>query len=115
MTKKEPHSQEKSKSAVVPVRFTPAERDGLKEEAKAVNLSLSEYIRRTTLERPLPRPRTEISVDTYRELGRIGNNVNQLAAAANLAVKMGHSPAVTPQQWSELRRLIDRVRLEWIG
>ena len=97
------------------VRLTQDEWEQLKREADELNISFSDYARRILLERPLPRIHTQLEVDTYRELRRIGANVNQLATAANRAVKTGSCPAVTQQQWSELTQQIKSIGLELIG
>lgn len=111
---KKKHSNQFREKATT-VRLTQLEWSQLKREAKDLNLSFSDYARRILLERPLPRIHTQLSVDTYRELIRIGTNVNQLATAANRAVKMGTLPAVTQQQWLELYQLIKSLGLELIG
>ena len=113
MPKKKPSSQFREKATTV--RLTFEEWEQLKREADDLNLSFSDYARRILLERPLPRVHSQLSVDTYRSLQRIGTNVNQLATAANRAVKMGLSPAVTPEQWDEIYQMIKRLGLELIG
>ena len=113
MPKKKPSSQFREKATTV--RLTFEEWEQLKREADDLNLSFSDYARRILLERPLPRVHTELSVDTYRSLQRIGTNVNQLATAANRAVKMGFCPDVSQEQWSEMYNLIKSLGLELIG
>jgi len=72
------------RSAVVPVRFSPDERDRLKGFAEARRLSLSDFIRRVALGRKLPQVvSAEINRQVYVELARIGNNLNQMVRAAN--------------------------------
>ena len=97
--KKEP------RSAVVPVRLTDAERSALKRFAEARRLSLSDFIRTMVLGRKLPHPAPPpISLATYQELGRIGNNLNQLLRAAN-------SGRVLKVDQTLLTRLQDELRL----
>lgn len=113
LPKKKQSNQFREKATTV--RLTQLEWSQLKREAEDLNLSFSDYARRILLERPLPRIHTQLEIDTYRELIRIGTNVNQLATAANRAVKMGTLPAVTQQQWLELYQLIKSLGLELIG
>jgi hypothetical protein len=62
------------------VRVTPAERDSLKKRAGAMRMAV--YMRQCSLHRA-PCSVPEINRSTAIELGRIGNNLNQLARAAN--------------------------------
>ena len=72
------------RSAVVPVRFTEAERDKILRFAEAHRLSLSDFIRTAALSKKLSRPgATAIDRSIYQELARIGNNLNQLVRAVN--------------------------------
>ncbi len=88
-----------ARTAVVPVRLTPGERDGLQVKAKSSGLSLSEFIRRAALKRRLPPPPVpEINRRAYEELARIGNNLNQLLRAV-------HSRAVQCVDGELLRQL----------
>jgi hypothetical protein len=85
-----PNSGVEPRTAIVPVRFTPVERERLDEITREMGLSLSGYIRRLVLDHPLPsrrpiRPIPEINQDLYVELRRIGVNLNQLAQRMNRA------------------------------
>lgn len=69
----------------IKVRASSAERARWRELAAARGVSLSELIR-SRLDRTRLRPRREappVARDLLRELARIGNNLNQLARAAN--------------------------------
>ena len=88
MTGNLPHSvrkiekQEKVKQnreRIVPVRFTDSEYVQIREESGLFHLSLSELIRRHTLRRKMPTPAVSgLQKETYIELSRIGNNLNQV-------------------------------------
>jgi hypothetical protein len=85
-----PDSAVEPRTAIVPVRFTPVERERLNEITREMGLSLSGYIRRLVLDHPLPprraiRPIPEVNQDLYVELRRIGVNLNQLAQRMNRA------------------------------
>lgn len=72
------------RDAVVPVRFTRAERDNLKGFAEARRLSLSDFIRRVALGKRLPSlPPSPLNLAMYQELARLGNNLNQLVRAVH--------------------------------
>lgn len=78
------------RSAVVPVRFTKGEREVLKGFADTHCLSLSEYVRALAFGRKLPRPAMpEINRQTYLEITRVGNNLNQLVRGANNGLVTG--------------------------
>ena len=96
--------KEPARSAVVPVRFTPGERDGLQRDSTASRVSLSEFIRAAALKRRLPPPAApEVNRRTYEELARIGNNLNQLVRAV-------HAKAVAVVDAAILHQLADAVR-----
>ncbi len=62
------------RSAVVPVRFSPEERQSLSEQARNFGVSISEFVRRTALGRKMPPPPPPpINREMYQELSRIGN------------------------------------------
>ena len=60
--------------------FTTAEKARVKRAASAGGLSISEYVRRRTLGRPVT---SRVDADAERQLRRIGVNLNQLARIAN--------------------------------
>jgi hypothetical protein len=73
-----------ARTAVVPIRFSDEERKFLYEQASSVGLSLSSFIRRAALKRRMPPPPVpQINRDSYQELCRIGNNLNQVARAVH--------------------------------
>ncbi|GAB1544805.1 hypothetical protein NUACC21_74810 [Scytonema sp. NUACC21] len=73
-------------------------------------LTCAELFRRNALMRPLPKRLSKIELATYQELGRIGNNLNQLAKAANTAIKMGYPPPAEPKLLEELLELLHQCR-----
>jgi hypothetical protein len=97
---------------VVPVRFTPGERDGLQRDSATSRVSLSVFIRAAALKRRLPPlAAPEVNRRTYEELARIGNNLNQLVRAV-------HARAVEVIDAAILHQLTDAVRrlgLEVLG
>jgi len=97
------------------IRLTEDEYQALSQKAEVAGVSLSEWVRRAALEQEIPSPRSEIDVNLYKELTRIGININQLARAANTALNQGYCPTTSPEQWQELYDLIKRLALEVIG
>lgn len=72
------------RDAVIPVRLTGFERDELAEIAEQRNTTLSGLLRTLALGRTIPAPKhSKVDADTYLELGRIGNNLNQIARQLN--------------------------------
>ena len=96
------------------LRLLPSERKTMEQKAAAANLKLSEYLRAAGLNKTIrSQPKVpEINRATYVELGRIGNNINQLTKAAHISLKRGASCNVNVAELSELNDLIKRMRLE---
>lgn len=94
------------------VHLSDIELDWLRIKAQDAGMPASELIRRLTLGKPLPKRLSKISLATYQELGRIGNNLNQLAKAANTAIKVGYSPPADPKLLKELLELLHECRRE---
>jgi hypothetical protein len=68
----------------VTVRFSPAEHQRLSLLAALHQIPLCSYLRDTALSHPLPPPMPSVNEATYRELCRIGSNVNQLTHLAHI-------------------------------
>ena len=96
------------------LRLLPTERERLEQLAAAANLKLSEYLRSAGLNKTIRGTAKvpEINRATYVELGRIGNNINQLTKAAHASVKRSGNCDVDVDKLSELSKLIQRMRLE---
>lgn len=112
-------AQTRTSKAQRTVRFalqlTPEEREELERLALAAGVNASKYLRAAALERQLPQRTTALATDTYRELARIGSNINQIARAANTAVKMGLPVNVNTEELERLRMLLWQVHLEVRG
>lgn len=96
------------------IRLTSSERELAEAKAVSAGLSLSELFRASTLKRRLPRKVTHIAADTYRELAKIGVNLNQLTKAANAAIKLGQTPPANPELLENLETLLKLVRRELV-
>jgi hypothetical protein len=107
------HADGLLRTYVLSVRLTPAERVHVRAAAQAVGLSASQLARLRLLGHPLPRsrpvpaPRPEVNIETYRQLGAIGNNLNQLARHFNL--RSGENPEAA-EVLAQLHALIPLVR-----
>ncbi|NER27629.1 MAG: MobC family plasmid mobilization relaxosome protein [Symploca sp. SIO1C4] len=83
--------------------------------AKSEGLTRSDLFRLKTIYRRLPRRTTTIAAQTYWQLARIGNNLNQLTRAVNSAIKLGwQSPPADPSLLEELKVLLKQVRRELV-
>ena len=104
---------EKLRTATIGVRVSPGESAALREKAAALGLTPAQWLRTAALARRLPAPAAgPVNVATYRELGRIGTNLNQLAARLNA----GEPPAARLRTaLEELAEQLRRVRLEVLG
>lgn len=87
------------------VRFTPAEFALVQEHARSCRRTVARYVRETTLG-SVPHTRRNHDVDAMLyQLGRIGNNVNQLAHVANATDRFPTAELLTAVL-DELRALI---------
>ncbi|QIR41907.1 MobC family plasmid mobilization relaxosome protein (plasmid) [Tolypothrix sp. PCC 7910] len=95
--------------------FSPIEYEMIRSKAEDASMSLAELTRRCLLLRPIPPPPPRLSrvtVATYLELSRIGNNINQLAKATNTAIKMQLPPPADPKLLNELLELLRHCQRE---
>lgn len=77
-------SPDEVRTAPVPVRLTVPEKLTLSEIAGERGIGLSTLIRNLALNRKMPKPRTpKVDLDTYRELQKVGINLNQIARQLN--------------------------------
>jgi hypothetical protein len=73
---------------------------------------MAELFRAKTIKHRLPRRVTKVAGETYWELGKIGNNLNQIAKAINTSVLMGEPVVVDRALLEEVRNLVRQVRRE---
>ncbi|MDZ7969098.1 MAG: plasmid mobilization relaxosome protein MobC [Nostoc sp. DedSLP03] len=92
------------------LRLSDIELDLLRIKSIDAGMSASELMRRNGLLRPLPKRLSKISVQTYWELGQIGNNLNQLVKATNIAIKMGRTPPANPELLQEILEVLHQCR-----
>jgi hypothetical protein len=95
---------------IFPVRLSDIELDLLRIKSQDLGMSASELMRRNGLLRPLPKRLSKISLQTYWELGQIGNNLNQLVKATNTAILMGRTLPAKPELLRELLELLHQCR-----
>ncbi|WP_416212012.1 plasmid mobilization protein [Nostoc sp. DedSLP04] len=94
------------------LRLSDIELDLLRIKSLDAGMSASELMRRNGLLRPLPKRLSKISLQTYWELGQIGNNLNQLIKATNTAIKIGRTPPAKPELLQELLEVLHQCRRE---
>jgi len=92
------------------LRLSDIELDLLRIKSLDAGMSASELMRRNGLLRPLPKRLSKISLQTYWELGQIGNNLNQLVKATNTALKIGRTLPAKPELLRELLELLHQCR-----
>jgi hypothetical protein len=96
------------------VRLTLSEWARVQAAAGALGISANRLVRDRLLERPLPparpayTPISDINRAAYRQLGAIGNNLNQLARHFSLNVVQGDPEAI--EVLAELQYVIPLVR-----
>tara|TARA_B100001971_G_C18267964_1_gene595991 strand:- start:43180 stop:43527 length:348 start_codon:yes stop_codon:yes gene_type:complete len=97
---------------VIPVRFTAEERDFVEIISTKFNISFSEFIRRSALQRRMPAQTvSEVNRKTYQELCRIGNNINQIVRHLNSGIFL----RIDKKIFTELKALIKKIGFEVIG
>ena len=111
--------QKKRRTAAMRIRLTEAEREALNAAAEAAGVGPCSFARVAVVaavgQRPTPAPRprrtpSEPARDLARvigEIARIGNNLNQLARAANTGFDL--DPAIVTEATAELRRLRETI------
>ena len=112
MPKKSPST---IRNRTYPVRLSTIELEMLRDRAAEAGIKGSELVRRNALMRPLPKRICRVDLKTYIELGRIGNNLNQLTKAANTALKYGVTPPADRGALEELSKLLHSIRLKIAG
>lgn len=78
-----------NRTKMVTVRFTEDEHRQLVDQSSSTGLSCSDLIRQTAASIRIESRPPKIHADTLAELGRIGNNLNQLAKIANASGGIG--------------------------
>ena len=74
---------------LLPVRLSDVELEMFRSRSAEQGISISELMRQNGLMRPIPKRLSRITAQTYRELGRIGTNINQMTKAVNTAQRSG--------------------------
>ena len=82
--------KKKEKRQIFSLRLSSSERLELENKAAEAGLKLSEYLRQTGLRRKIRSKVPEINREMYLELGRIGNNLNQLTKNCHIALQQGN-------------------------
>ncbi|WP_339389200.1 plasmid mobilization protein [Argonema antarcticum] len=95
------------------LRLTDAEYEQIETLAQEVNLTMSEFVRRTLARRAMPRPLAAFDLKAYQvlcqinnELRQAGNNLNQIAKACNTSVMLGEPVAVNRSLLQNIQQLL---------
>jgi len=109
--RKKSGSENRKRSALVRVRFTPEELTRLQTNATAASLTLSSYIGQKTINAPPPRnarrasPQRMLAGHYLGQLGKIGSNLNQIARAMNMN-SAGHQDIEAALEYAETFKTI---------
>ncbi|WP_414624963.1 plasmid mobilization protein [Calothrix sp. CCY 0018] len=105
------------RTSLISLRLTEEEKEVWEAKAEEAGLgnNLSKFIRYCVENRHIAPPAPAINSDTYAELGRIGNNINQIAYAINRAVKMGEPVNTSLAEIEALKPLLQEVKLQLLG
>jgi Bacterial mobilisation protein (MobC) len=99
---------------LLPVRLSDVELEMFRSRSEEQGISISELMRRNGLMRPIPKQLSRITVQTYRELGRIGTNINQMTKAVNMALKSGEEMKIEMAQLLALSDAIAKCQRELV-
>ena len=100
------------RNKVVPIRFTTSEVESIKVQIQPFHISISEFVRRAALKRKMPAQSvSEINRKSYKELCRIGNNLNQLLKHLNGGILTN----VKKEFLIELKEIVQAVGFVVVG
>jgi Bacterial mobilisation protein (MobC) len=99
---------------LLPVRLSDVELEMFRSRSAEQGISISELMRRNGLMRPIPKRLSRITTLTYRELGRIGTNINQMTKAVNTALHSGERMKIELEQLVMLANAIAECQRELI-
>ncbi len=98
------------KAARIDIRATPTEKAQLQVKAKALGMSLGEYLITAGLNRKMIEVTKTIDKTLYLELCRQGNNLNQLAGIHNTQAASGKDSKLHPDDRAMLEKIYDLLR-----
>lgn len=100
-------SDDERRTLQVTLWVNPVERRSIEERASAAGLSIPAYIRQRAVRDHLPIARPlRLGAAEYREVRRIGVNLNQIARALNRGEV---APAKTPRLLERLAGILERL------
>ena len=100
-------SDEERRTLQVTLWVNRGERRAIEERATAAGLSIPAYIRKRAVHDHLPIARPlRLGVEEFREVHKIGVNLNQIARALNQGAD---APAWTPRLLERLARILERL------
>jgi Bacterial mobilisation protein (MobC) len=100
---------------LLPVRLSDVELEMFRSRAEDLGIPIAELMRRNGLMRPIPKRLSRITIQTYRELSRVGTNINQLSKAINTALKSGQQIQIDQEELVSLAAAIDRCQRELVS
>ena len=106
MARPKKNEHEKRTMRLPACRVTPAERILIEDKATLAEMRISDFMRVLALTEEVKPRKTKLEGSFLVELNRIGNNVNQLAHAANIG---RNDPALIQTSLSELRELMAKI------
>lgn len=99
------------RNSFIRIRVSAAELATIQEKANEMHMPVSSWLRHAALSRQLPlRPVPVVNREAYAELGKIGNNINQLVRLAH----QGLAPLATGPL-EELEALLRKIKLALLG
>jgi hypothetical protein len=112
-------SEKRQRTEQFRVRLTPPEKTKLEERAEAAGMDVAAFVRHQTLGERGPRTRVRFAGDVAElarlrgELGRVGNNLNQLTRLANIGDI--ERPAMLDAALADVLALLIEVRSAMTG
>jgi len=106
-------SEISQRQKIMTFRLTDEQYNEVKDNADLLNLTISDYIRKNLLNIPVPKSAKKPSLDRQilgkllSQIGRVGNNINQLAKKNNSGVSFeGIRLEKALDEWHELQGAI---------
>jgi wyosine [tRNA(Phe)-imidazoG37] synthetase (radical SAM superfamily) len=107
-----------TRSKQINIRVNADEYAQLLAEAEKAGVSVSTFVRESSLRKKLKARPSLIDSEAWIELARVGNNLNQIAKHLNVAKRSGGDDAVLDAvavELDDLRRLINVMRSKLMG
>jgi hypothetical protein len=96
-------------------RISSSERDRLLALATEAGMNVSDYLRDIAINGKVPPVTTDVAIQTYWELGKVGTSLNHVVRLMQQNVDRGQPVVMPPQLVQDLQSVLQQIRLEIAG